>query len=405
MFRLDTGQARTDLYGIGKGEAQVLDLSIMQRNNEINRAEEQQNRLYRQKQADERESGVIDSISGLSKLAILPREQKMFAQMQDELYNDVKKNIGKIRNGDKQAEIEIMQKISDIYSKAELSKNMREQLEKYDAMMLQKGYDSYRDKSIEYMNDFAFNEEHNGNYDFDPSQITEKVNYADHVKTKLFPYVKGYASENKKGLNTTFTLPQAEQLIAEDVVSDHNRLMQAQEDFEKAENKLGAKTPVEYYQRLYGKDLVINGTDTPAEWMVNGGGNDNKQPKVNGRYVTYDGGKSRFQFEYANTSETPTLTIPDPKAKGKTIQVKPLAINYTGDKKHANMEVTTVPAEGEKGEVIQLDFSTTANIMKNKYGLNNVFAIPSQDVPEHMNVSYNDGTKTAKKDWSKYKRK
>lgn len=405
MYRIDTGQARTDLYGIGKGGAQVIDLSPLREQAAQDRKENFVRKQQEAKDSEDRVNDIATDVNGLNKLAVLDRERPMFAQRQAEVYDYVKSNIGKIKSGDTNALLAVKQKINSLYTDAEQSKNTREQLEKYSNEMLTKGMDKYRKQSTDYLNDFISNPEHNGNYSFDPGKINERYDLVSYINKDLVDYAHQQAPNNR-GYKTN-TPEQRKQMITEAITSDPIKLQAANDLYDQATDKLGASDPIEYAARKYEKNLLVNDKPQLSEWEVNGGGDKAKAPKVNGRFVDYDNGKSRFQFEYANTSETPTLTVKDPKSKGATVQVKPLAVNYDGD--HARLEVTTVPEAGsdEKGHTIELDYQQTADIMKNKYGIDNVFKLKHHMNPESANVTYDSGTGSAKAsgdtqaDWNK----
>lgn len=87
MYRINTGEARTDLYGIGKGNAQIIDLSPTRRANEIAQANERTDK----KQAEAEQKGLIADISKLGKGAIRPSDMGYFMESQKALYDDVKK--------------------------------------------------------------------------------------------------------------------------------------------------------------------------------------------------------------------------------------------------------------------------------------------------------------------------
>jgi hypothetical protein len=255
-FRIDPSEARTDLYGIGKGAAQVLDLSPLR---EQAAQEQKQNFIKKQeaqKAGEDRLSGVYSQLALLNKISILPREQKMFADEQTALYDDVKKNISAIRAGDANALLAIQQRIGELNTKAELSKNTREQIEAITKEMLSKGYDKYRPQSIEYMNDFINNPANNGNYNYDPSQISERIDLADFVNKDLAGYAREQAP-NDRGYKSN-TPEQRKELLLNALHSDPLKMRQANDDFEAATDKLGAKDASEYFAKKYDRNITVN---------------------------------------------------------------------------------------------------------------------------------------------------
>ncbi len=270
-FRINPGEARTDLYGINKGAAQVVDLTPLRQQAEH---ENQRNFAKQQTEAKAQEDRVNDvnsQLSGLNKLAVLDRERPMFAEKQAALYDTVKKNIGKIRAGDNNALLEVQQQLGDIYTSAEQSKNTREQLEKYSAEMLGKGFNKYRKDSVDYLHDYVSNPKYNGDYtSFDPSQISERFDYAAHVRDKLLPYAQKTAKANEHGYASNFTLDQAKDTIEKDLASDPIALREANDAFAEAPDKLGAENAVEFMKNKYAKDLEIHATKPVPVSYLNG---------------------------------------------------------------------------------------------------------------------------------------
>ncbi len=283
MYKINTSDPRTDIYG-----GDPLDLSIAERAATQSRSQKFADKQMKEKEAYGRESDAMGQLAGLSKIAVLPREQKMFADMQSQLYSDVKKDIGKIRAGDTDALIAFQQKIGDLTTKAELSKNAREQLEATAKTVMTKGKDNYRKQSLDYIEDFSTNPANNGIYDFDPTQIAERFDYGEHVRKNLIPSAQKFAEENKQGYSTQFTEEQGAERLKNDLLSDPVKLRQANDDFEESEDKLGAKDAVEYIQKKYAKDFKVNRRDPVPQWIANPDGSNNVNVTD---VVTDDGGE------------------------------------------------------------------------------------------------------------------
>lgn len=268
MLQIDTRQSRDDLFGINKGEAQVIDPSIFLRKQEIADQQDFARKQAAQKISEDRVNAVNGQLAGLNKIAVLDRERPMFAQMQSDLYDNVKKNIGRIRSGDNNALLDVQKQIGDIYTKAELSKNTREQLEKYNSEMLTKGFDKYRQPSLEYMHDYATNPEYNGNYNFDASKINERFDYADHVNKDLVGYAHEQAP-NDRGYKSN-TAAQRKEIIIDDINSDPIKLREANDAFEEAKDKMGAKTSQEFMANKFEKNLLVNDKPQLSAAQING---------------------------------------------------------------------------------------------------------------------------------------
>lgn len=450
MFKVDPRQARTDLYDIGKGAAQVFDLSPLR---EQAAQERQQNFVTQQqekKAAQGKEDDVNTQLSKLNNLAVLPREREMFAAEQAALYEDVKKNIGKIRSGDNAALLEIQQKIGNIYTKAELSKNTREQLEKYGASMLSNGFDKYRKQSVDYFNDYVTNPKYNGDYSFDPSQIVENYDYAKHFQEDLFPYAAKVAGANEKGYTSNFTLEQANKTIEDDLLSDPVRLRQANDDFEAATDKLGAKDGIDFIKKKYAPKLVIKSTKPTPQWMNDNdsdkkinvtnttrdkdGGEMHVMNKTTNEEVTvkYDkdgnviGGVQKMRLTPSQKSENDKVfssNIAKQKAYHNAVRAAEIykatidpntmdedqiaAANrqleaMTPDKNDPAYAETPLPYQEQD---IQLTAKEAQEVAHDKFGVK-PREIISGKAPRHVDVQHLKDTKTSvKKDWSKYKRK
>jgi hypothetical protein len=296
MYRIDTGQARTDLYGIGKGAAQVLDLSPLRDQAARDQQENFAAKQAKEKEAQAKEAQIGSDLNALNKIAVLPREQAMFAEKQAALYDNVKKNIGAIRSGDVNALMSIQQQIGEINTQAELSKNAREQAEAVGKEMLGKGFDKYRKNSVDYLHDYISNPDNNGNYNFDPSQISEKFDFANYVNKDL----AGYAHEqapNRGGYKSN-TQEERKQMLLDAVTSDPLKMRQANDDFEEAQDKLGAKTPAEYIANKYEKNLLVNDTPAVQQWQTEQNKND-----INVTHTEKDNGGEVHVMNKANNEQ------------------------------------------------------------------------------------------------------
>jgi hypothetical protein len=401
MYRLDTGQARVDLYDIGKGAAQVLDLSPLRQQaaqeNQQNFAREQQNK----KDKAGREDDVNTQLAGLNKLAVFDRDRPKFAQMQNDLFGYVKENIDKIRNGDSTAYLGFQNMLGNIYTEAELSKNAREQYEKSVNEAYTKGYGNYRTDGLDKM--FSFSSPENiGNYDISEYLPKQNVNYNERVVSKLAPYAQQMAKDSP--LQKVFTKKQAKELLYNDLYSDPSLLEQANYDFNKASKdeleKLGnPKDAIGYYQEKFAPSLIVNDT---KEAYYTGFGDKDKTPKVAGTYTKQADGKGRFQFEYTNTQDNPYITIKDPNNSRQSINVKPIAVNFDG--RNTKLEGAVQLSESQKAanaaaadgspkpysETIDLDYNQVSDVMHNKFAIDNVFDIQNGKAPKHVTVKYND---------------
>lgn len=268
MFRIDTGQARTDLYGIGKGAAQVIDLSPLR---EQAAMEQKMNFQAQQAEKQNRAKAEEDIYNQVSKLdsKVFFRDRPAFVARQNEIADYVRSNIGKLKSGDTDAHLEFSGMVNDFNRDAGLSKIAGDQWHTQNILMQkeEKEGKSFRRGSKEALQNFI-SEDNIGNFDTSKLAPQENINYMDRVLTKLAPYAERAARSTPFG--KTFGKNDAEKIIEDDLLSDPTFLAQANEDYTYAENKLGAKDPVDYYKKLYADKLVVNDTAAPPEWMVNG---------------------------------------------------------------------------------------------------------------------------------------
>jgi hypothetical protein len=174
MFQIDPHSARTDLYGIGKGEAQVIDLSPTMERAAEERKQSFANKQSIEKRKDSREDDLYNRIGDLDKASIYAGHRPEFAAKQKELSDFTVKNIQKLREGDSEAIMQFQDLYSSIRTNAELSKNFREQKERIGLELL-KDPAAYRDESIDYLTNTGRDENGDISYEIDPSKIRKNV--------------------------------------------------------------------------------------------------------------------------------------------------------------------------------------------------------------------------------------
>jgi len=129
MPKIDTGQARTDLYGQGKGEAQVFgNQDVMARENRKARLDfakgQQATRAKAKKQKD-----LFDIVSKAGGKGVKPGDMKYFQESSQGLYDMVLKAVGTDGSIDNASFLRIQQAANQLTGEAEMSKNQREALE------------------------------------------------------------------------------------------------------------------------------------------------------------------------------------------------------------------------------------------------------------------------------------
>jgi len=385
MYRIDTGQARTDLYGIDKGTAQVFDTKPLEvafdkRNDKIF-AEKQ----LKAKQEKDREDDILKNLSNMGGVKIMARDQPLFAQKSVEIRDYVKKNYEQLLSGDAEAMMGFQKLYGDYKTQADLSQNARENWEIISKEALLDP--NVRPESKESILNFAHSD-NIGNYTFDPSIVKKNFDYNDRVVNELSPFAQRMAKESPT--TKKFTLSQAKDTIADDL-KDAVRYEQAAYDFNKAENKLGATNPIEYYQKLYAPKLVVDDKKLAAEWYYGGGGSKDKFPPVSAVVRNNSDGTASYSFNFKDKPDNPYLTIPDPDNQENTLDLRPLEVIKGKDGKIV-LKATTKPRmiSGTEvpGKVKYIDYNAVADVLTNTYGFQNPQDLFEGNTPSHVTAKY-----------------
>lgn len=402
MYQVNPQEANTQLFGINKGTAQVFDNSAMNDAIKQVHAEQFARRQARQKHDDAIQAGIDDEVAKLGD-EVFSRDRDMFLKGAQAISQYAKDNARAIIDGDAGKYREFQDMVNKWHQDAAISNQTGKEwyAMKRSVDEGEKTGKSYRPESLTALNEFA-DPKNAGNYDVSKIQPKTNFNYSDYVQTKLIPTAHKIADSRSNRGYKTFTLDEAKDLLKTDL-TDANNYEQVAYDFQNDPEKFGAKNPIEYAQNKFAHYLTVDEKPQLSEWEVYGH-DGTKTPTVNGRLVSGNGGNKRFQFEYANTTETPTLTVQDPRNPTQAINVKPVAVNYQMDEKNprnskASMQVTIkrTPEEianGQTEEVIDLPFQQTQDIMKNKYGIPNVFDVTYGRTPKHVNMTYDNAQST-----------
>lgn len=391
MYRIDTGQARTDLYGIGKGAAQVLDLSPLR---ESAMAEADRNFAEKQlksKQEQAREDDIMTNLSAMGKVAIMPKDRELIAGKSQAVRDFVVQNIDGLKKGDANLMMQYQNLAGDLSTSAEQSKNFREAWEQR-GLQLQKEPGAYRKGALETHLGRASTEDA-GNWNIDDSIYKKNINYLDRVTGDLSNYAQKAAKDTPYG--KTYTLDQANELIASDL-ENPELFDQATYDFNSTENKLGAKNAVEYYQKKYAPKLVIK--DTKAGPQSQGSGSGSKRPAVASVVTKDKSGTTTATINFTDKPDNPYLTIENPGKRGETMELRPMSIVRKPDGKIVLKASTKASGEGDnrvEGKVMEVDYTDVAEVMNNTFGIDNPVSLLEGNAPEHVTVKkYDIDTKT-----------
>jgi len=391
MYRVDTGQARTDLYGINKGAAQVLDLSPLR---EAAMAEQDRNFAEQQlksKQEQAREEDIMTNLSAMGKVAIMPKDRELIAGKSKAVRDFVVQNIDGLKKGDANLMMQYQNLAGDLSTSAEQSKNFREAWEQR-GLNLAKESDAYDEDVIQSHLSRAATEDA-GNWNIDDSIYRKNINYLDRVTGDLSQFAQRQAKETPYG--KTYSLKDAEELIASDL-EDPQNFRQATRDYEKAQDKLGAKSAVEYYQRKYAPKLVIK--DTKAGPQSQGDGNTTKRPAVASVVTKDKSGNTTATINFTDKPDNPYLTIENPGKRGETMELRPMSIVRKPDGKIVLKASTKATGEGDnrvEGKIMEVDYTDVAEVMNNTFGIDNPVSLLEGNAPEHVSVKkYDIDTKT-----------
>lgn len=358
----------------------------------------------KEKAKTEQEQANIDDIktnlATMSKVAIMPKDRELIAGKTALVADYVKKNIASLRSGDAVAMMGYQTLAGDLYTSAENSKNFREEFEKQ-SQVLGKDALLYRPEVLKAHMDRASTADAGNWTPLDPSSYKKNISYGDRVLGELNTYAKTQAAESA---DKKFTIDEANDLIDKDLL-DANYYEQAAYDFNKAEDKKGATTPVEYYHAVYGPLLSKDATK-PLR-TSDGGGSTTKQPKVNATLKTDSTtGRDEVTFNYADKPENPPLKVIDPNDDTKTIDVIPMSIwrNKEG-KVFLQGSVKQYGADGKvTGSKKQdFDYSAVSDVMTNSYGIDNPIELLNGKAPSHVHLvtkggaSKGGGTTTTEK--------
>lgn len=391
MYRIDTGQARTDIYKnspldfseISAGVSQAVKAKAV-----VKAAED--------KAAQEHMDDIMTNIGKANRVAYMPKDSQLIADKTQAVTDYVEKNIGALKKGDVQATMGYQKLAGDLYSFAEQSKNFREKWESEGANIA-KDKDSYRPESqAAYLN--MASTATAGQHNFDPTVLKKNTRYMDRVEKIHRPYAIAISQRDDSGRK--YTNEQARELIADDL-KDAALYEQAAYDFNKAtdEQKAGAKDPVEYYQNTYSDKLTFDDTKTKSAGGRGGAGAGGFKP-VNAVIRQLPNGAADATFSFAG-KDNPKLKIDDPTdpAGKRTVDIVPMAISRksNGDI-FLKGSVTRKNANGEyRQESMEWAYDDVADVMFTTFGIDNPVELLQGRGPKHVSISNYDVSKAGAK--------
>jgi len=242
MYNLNTGQARTDLYGIDKGEAQVFDNKDYMAREERGAKFEQAKALQKQKQAADRQDDLLKSMAKVGGAKVKPGDLPLFTKDTQALYNKAVSSFDANGNISNKDYLDLMAQSQDLSMRAEASKNHREAIE---TEMRKYNPNQHYDAEYKRLQEL-YNQE--GGYGELPS-LQERVNINDYTNKVLVPEAEKEVARRGYGTHS-LTDTEAIDMLDRSYKSDPNLQFQV--------------------QRQASEDLGKNATpDEAREWWVN----------------------------------------------------------------------------------------------------------------------------------------
>ena len=383
MFRIDTGQARTDLY-----KADPLDFSGLQTNIIEDKKAKAVVKAAEDKAAKEHMDDIMTNIGKANRIAYMPKDAQLIADKTKAVSDYVESNVEALKKGDIQATMGYQKLSGDLYSFAEQSKNFREKMEA-EGTNISKDKDSYRPESVAaYLN--MYSTKTAGQHDFDPSIFKKNINYLDRVEKVHRPYAIAISQRDDSGRK--YTEEQSRELVANDLRSDEKYYEQAAYDFNRAtdEQKAGAKDPIEFYQNRYAPLLVFDDTKTKSAGGRGGAGAGGFKP-VNVVVSQLPDGAADATFSFSG-KENPKLKAVDPRDRTRIIDITPMGIiqKPNGDT-FLKGSVTRKNDKGqERQEGVELDYRDVADVMYTTFGIDNPVELLQGRGPEHVKIKNYD---------------
>jgi len=293
-----------------------------------------------------------------------------------------------MRDASPAQQMEFQKLIGDAKMFSDLSQNHREALEQR-GMEIMKNPEQYRPEAIDYYrNQFA--SDNAGNFELDDSQFKQKFDYYGHVIKNLLPAAKSEADAAQTPYSEKFSLDQAKRMIANDISSNPAAADEAIYQFNKAEDKLGARTASEYMQNKYANDLVVNIRKAGPQASVPG---DSKKGKVLLDWTTREDGTKYATISVGGRKPTP-VTVEDPNNPGYSVTYQPMEYIQRKGADGKN-EIVLKATNAKTNKIEYLDYNTAQNTLFHGYQIENPVAM--MDNPEST------GAKTKGYDLSKPK--
>lgn len=368
--------ARTDLYGEGKGLAQIVDLNTDQW-----RANERAADMTRRKKAEKGQADIDKGIAGAESgsKAIFARDREHFNDLQQDLKKYVIDNHDKLAKHDPKAYMDFQDKLGRISREAELSKNLREQVEQIDK---DKSLDTMRPEAQDYYQKLKFDKPDYSNwegaYQLDQSKMKKNVDTAKYVKDVVEPLAKKKLTESKyvsptgaeyASTKKEYTREEADNLLDSTLLADPHNYEQEHYNLTKEPQNIQDKYATENRDGSKTLDVHRYAHDKWAPTLMAGGENKveskssqkDKTYHYNSGNGSWENDKYRWTLEDRENSGAPArqlnimgLSVELPELKGE----KTKEINFASTSEGENKPLVIDMPDGSKKQVIPLSYRT-----------------------------------------------
>lgn len=256
MYRLDTHQARTDLFEIGKGAAQVIDLSPLRNNLTREEAKKERDRLLKQKEQQDRQDDIEAQLAKNNGISYMSHDQPLIAEQTQAVRDYTLKNIDKLRNGDINAKLGFDQVLGVLNNTYAMSHDKRQKWEQTN-QLLAANPDKYRPDSIEKQMEYS-GSKNAGDFTYNPANyLKENFDTQKYIKDTVRPIAEDIASKGsydyvdpETGSKITYTKDNLTPAESEKLF--HNTVLKNQKAYEQASYDLSQDPEA---QKKYGHDV------------------------------------------------------------------------------------------------------------------------------------------------------
>ncbi len=437
MYRVSPGESQTNLYQTGENSNQVFDPSISLHTLDRDATMRERAAAAKVKKQQENDNDIEAQLKSMGGKAIMSHDTPLIAGKAQAVIDYTRKNIDKLRAGDMNARMGFDQAMGDLQTTTAQSVDKRQKWEQANQLMAANP-DKYRPDSIQKQLEFA-GSTNAGNFNYNPADnLKENIDLDKDFKENVRPQIEDMAMQGttdyinpKTGVKTTtktnsLTDDQIKEVL-KDRLANHNIYDQAAYDLSKETPEKQKKYNGDVNQYYIDKMLPYGRINRNEKTQTENSGNgwDSKHV-INATYQPTDDGKV-FTI-HANSQKPTAIDIngkrqtlmlgevkqdKDGKIIGKaTVQLSPAqekenqSVRNEAYEKDVNAykdKIATLPPEEVTPEKIAaipkpvkddakyrnmkvpnsdtktLDYTQTSQILKNTYGIDNIYETFNKD--------------------------